>query len=223
MSMNSGDDVRPGTRVPRPRAPRDFDEYYLGTAPWDIGRPQRAFTKLARAGLVSGTVLDVGCGTGEHALLAASIGLRATGIDSSPAAIDAARKKAAARRLDVTFLVADALELHRLGTMFDTVIDCGLFHNFTDDDRARFVESLRSVVPPGGLYHMLCFSDRHQGDLGPRRIAQAEIRTAFAQGWQVLSIEASAYERTISAGAAYAWLASMARQPAGIARSGQLQ
>ena len=65
----------------RPRRPEDFDALYeRGCPPWDIGRPQRAFLRLAEDGAFRGRMLDVGCGTGEHALLAASMGLEATGV-----------------------------------------------------------------------------------------------------------------------------------------------
>jgi SAM-dependent methyltransferase len=60
----------------------EFDASYQdGTPPWDIGRPQPAFVRLADAGDLRGRVLDVGCGTGEHALLAAVRGLDATVLD----------------------------------------------------------------------------------------------------------------------------------------------
>jgi hypothetical protein len=65
----------------RPRHAEDFDALYTGTPPWDIGRPQPAFVALADAGAVRGRVLDVGCGTGEHALMAAGLGLDVTGVD----------------------------------------------------------------------------------------------------------------------------------------------
>jgi len=87
-------------------------------------------------------VLDVGCGTGEHALMAAGRGLKATGIDAAPTAIRLAREKAARRSLDARFEVWDALDLPAFGEQFDTVLDCGLFHVFDDDERARFVASL---------------------------------------------------------------------------------
>lgn len=77
----------------------EFEEIYAGRAPWDIGRPQAAFLQLAEAGAWQGRVLDVGCGTGEHALLAARLGLTATGIDAAPTAIELARRKTQARGL----------------------------------------------------------------------------------------------------------------------------
>src|SRR5206468_1744705 len=139
-----------------------FDAMYAGTPPWDIGRPQPAFAQLADRGLVRGRVLDVGCGTGEHTLMASALGLEAIGIDASPTAIDLAKRKAQERGLEARFILWDALELPALAQQegrFDTVLDCGLFHVFDDDDRAMFVKGLRSIVTPGGRYFMLCFSD----------------------------------------------------------------
>ncbi len=190
---------------------RDFDASYAGTPAWDIGRPQPAFLELAEAGTILGRVLDVGCGTGEQTLLAASLGFEATGIDAAPAAIAIAERKARERGLNARFLVWDALQLAALGERFDTVLDCGLFHVFDDGDRARFVDSLRAAIPEGGRYHMLCFSDLQPGEWGPRRVTQDEIRASFADGWRVDSIEASTLAVTIDPNGARGWLAAITR------------
>ena len=193
------------------RGVEEFDALYAGTPPWDIGRPQPAFVRLAESGALHGRVLDVGCGTGEHALLAASRGMEATGVDAAPTAIGIAERKALERNLPARFLVWDALELPALGEQFDTVLDCGLFHVFGDDDRARFVESLEAVVPSGGCYHMLCFSEHQPGEWGPRRVTQDEIRASFADGWRVESIGTAEIEVTISPVAVQAWLSAITR------------
>src|SRR6267154_2277895 len=84
------------------REAEDFDSVYMqGVPPWDIGRSQPAFAELAERGRLAGRVLDAGCGTGEHTLMAAALGLDTTGIDGSPRAIDLARRKAAERGVDV--------------------------------------------------------------------------------------------------------------------------
>jgi len=59
--------------------------------------------------------------------MAAGMGLEATGIDSSPAAIASAEAKARDRGLTAHFLVHDALQLVSLDKQFDSVLDCGLF------------------------------------------------------------------------------------------------
>lgn len=185
-----------------------FESAYQETPPWDIGRPQPAIVRLADTGQISGSVLDVGCGTGENALYLAKRGVATIGIDGAPTAIRKARAKAKARQLEVRFEIADALDL-RLPEQFDTVIDSGLFHVFSDEERIRFRQSLGRVVRPGGTYFLMCFSERQPGDWGPRRVTQAEIRSVFRDGWRVNQIEPSAFDTNF--GEAAAWLASISR------------
>jgi len=194
-----------------------FENAYRGKAPWDIGKPQPA---LARgADLVIGSILDAGCGTGDNALFFAERGHRVTGIDYLREPIDCAKKKAAERGIAATFRVMDATDLHSLREQYDTVIDCGLFHVFSDEDRKRYVSGLMSVVKPGGRVVLLCFSDQEPGEQGPRRIAPGELRAAFTDGWTVESIEPIRFEVrpdlvdiNFSPGGPKAWLALIRRQ-----------
>ncbi|HUL83898.1 MAG TPA: class I SAM-dependent methyltransferase, partial [Actinomycetota bacterium] len=146
-----------------------FEGAYGGTPPWDIGRPQPALEALARTGELRGRVLDAGCGTGEHALMAAALGFEATGIDAAPTAIEKAREKARERGLEVRFIVGDLTDQADPDDRFDTVLDCGCFHTFDDEDRRAYVAYLRTAIVPGGRFFMLCFSDRAPGGFGPRR------------------------------------------------------
>ena len=193
-----------------------WDDSYTSEAPppWDIGKPQPAFVRLAESGLLTGQVLDVGCGTGEQSLLAASHGARATGVDLSPAAIAQARAKAAQRGLDVRFEVADALDLGQLDPNFDVIIDSGVFHVFSDEDRPRYVASLAAVLRPGGTLYLMCFSDRQPGDFGPRRVREDELRASFSDGWAVQSITADTFEIRPMGDTtrAQAWLAVFTRK-----------
>jgi hypothetical protein len=78
--------------------------------------------------------------------------------------------------------------------VFDSVIDSGLFHVFSDDDRKRYVESLASILKAGGRLFLPCFSDEEPGTQGPRRVSQKELHDAFAKGWVIESIQPSRNE-----------------------------
>ncbi len=193
-----------------------FENLYAGQPRWEIGRPQQAFLDLADS--ITGSVLDSGCGTGENALFFASRGQKVTGIDFLAEPINLARQKAAERDLTATFLVMDALAVKELPEVFDSVIDSGLFHVFSDDDRRRYVDGLATVLKPQGRLFFLCFSDKEPGTQGPRRVSRKEIEEAFADGWAVESIEPSRYEvrpdpqdNSLSDGGPKAWFVVVRR------------
>lgn len=165
--------------------------YREQTQPWDIGRPQPALAALG----YGGRVLDVGCGTGEHTLLAARRGADALGIDFAPAAIELARAKAAERGVDARFEVLDAFELPTLGERFDLAVDSGLYHTWPEvSERRRYAAGVASVLEPGGRLYLMCFSERTAGDWGPQRIREPELRETFAGGWELERLERSAFE-----------------------------
>jgi SAM-dependent methyltransferase len=214
--MSDGAPVQPPRQAERARAD-DWDlAYRRGDPPWEIGRPQPAFVRLADEGAICSPVLDSGCGTGEQALMLAARGLEVVGVDLAPSAIERARQKARERSLSPQFIVGDALELGRLGRQFSTVLDSGVFHVFDDSERARYVSSVREVLKPGGVLHLLCFSDQVPGSFGPRRVSQAELRAAFADGWRVERIDGTQFEVNRSwpmPEPPHAWLARIVRLP----------
>ena len=169
-----------------------FESIYAGQPRWEIGRPQKAF--LAASDQMTGSILDSGCGTGENAFFFTERGHKVTGIDFLVEPITIAKRKAAERGLTATFLVMDALTLKDWTERFDNVIDSGLFHVFSDDDRRLYVEGLATILNPSGRFYFLCFSDQEPGTQGPRRVSRDEIEATFADGWQIESIEASCYE-----------------------------
>ena len=188
-----------------------FEEAYHGTPPWDIGRAQREFVRLEESGKISGEVLDVGCGTGENILYLASRGHDVWGVDSAPAAIEIARRKAKERGLTATFLVKDALSLYEIGRTFNTIIDSGLFHTLSDPERPRFVWNVSEVLKPGGTYFMLAFSELEPGGYGPRRITKKEMQAAFSDGWRINEIRAAVFESRTRLEGSRAWLSSITR------------
>jgi cyclopropane fatty-acyl-phospholipid synthase-like methyltransferase len=189
----------------------DWEDSYTTAPHWDLGRPQAAFRALADAGAIRGRVLDIGCGTGEHVLMCAALGLDATGVDFASAALHAAQDKARDRALTARFLLRDARRLADLADSFDTALDSGLFHIFGDEDRATYVDSVRSVLVQGGRYFILCFSDQQPGDQGPRRITRNEITTSFAEGWRIDSIEPTTLDSHTDRAGIRAWLLALTR------------
>lgn len=204
-----------GARVLSSRSGVDiFEAHYAGApgAGWEIGRPQSALVRLAEAGAFSGRVLDIGCGSGDNALLAAGLGLETIGVDAAPSAIDLARRKARERGADTArFEVCDVLRLETLGEQFDTVIDVGCFHCFLPEDRPALVRSVSAVTAPGARYHLMCFSDRQPGSQGPHRVTEAELRSSFATGWRIDSLEPAALDVAFEPGTAQAWAAALTR------------
>jgi hypothetical protein len=91
-------------------------------------------------------VLDAGCGTGEHTLMAAGLGLDATGVDLAARALRAAGQKARDRGLTARFLRQDALRRHDLRESFGTVLDCGLFHIFGGDRAATLPAAIGAAA-----------------------------------------------------------------------------
>ena len=155
--------------------------YADGEAPWDIERPQPEIVALEEAGAFGPRVLDVGCGTGQTALFLASHGHDVVGVDAVPAAVDEAKRRAAERHLDICFRAADVLEvLPELIGRFHAVPDVGFFHALSDEQRVDFAAKLAGKLAPGGVYAMLCFSERVLGAWGPRRVSEGEIRETFA-------------------------------------------
>jgi SAM-dependent methyltransferase len=143
--------------------------------------------------------------------MAAAAGCESVGIDIAPSAVRLAQAKASERGISARFVVGDARDLGVLGEQFDVILDCGLFHVFDDEDRAPFVASLASATRPGGEYFMLCFSENEPPGWGPRRVTQAEIRDAFADGWRVEAIEPADIMVTLRAEPVRSWLAAIAR------------
>jgi SAM-dependent methyltransferase len=186
-----------------------FDRAYEGVPSWEIGRPQSAVARLSEAGLITGSVLDVGCGTGRSSLLLAELGHPVLGIDIAAAAIARATAASVELAVPAQFLVFNAFHLAALARTFDTIIDIGLFHTLQPFDRVAYAASLRTAIAPGGGCFVLAWSERNDFGYGPQCISRGAIRSTFSIGWRIEGIEAETLETRLAGGTAHAWLARL--------------
>jgi len=163
-----------------------FTEMYAAAPPWEIGHPQPPF--VAVADKVSGPLLDCGCGTGNTALFFAARGLTVTAIDFVEEALRRARAKAAEGGLSVDFLLKDAMTLATWDRRFASVIDSGLFHIYSGDQRRQYVKGLVNVMQPGGRLFLFCFSDEEPGAPGGG-VSITDLKEAFVGCWEIESVE----------------------------------
>src|SRR5262245_53950081 len=115
-----------------------FFKAYEGEPPWEVHQPQPAFVRLEQEGKIVGSVLDIGCGSGANAIYLAERGHEVLAFELVPRAIELAKKHQGARELPVDFRIADVLRLGDLRRQFNTAIDSGVFHVFSDKDRVRY-------------------------------------------------------------------------------------
>jgi SAM-dependent methyltransferase len=123
-------------------------------------------------------VLDLGCGTGNHAVRLADAGFEVTGVDRSPAMLAEADRKGRAAGVAVQWVVGDIrrLELHRT---FDAAVMmfAVLGYQIEDADVRATLDSARRHLAPGGV---LAFDVWH----GPTVVAEgpSERRGTFERG-----------------------------------------
>jgi len=193
----------------------DFAGMYAeGIPPWQIDRPQPEVIQLLENGKFESPVLDLGCGTGDNAIELARHGLVVKGLDAVPEALERARKKTeqAGLRQSPEFVLGDALRLAESGLKARTVLDCALFHTFSDEERKDYIRGLEAVLSLGGRLHILSFSELETRQPGPRRLSLLEITESFEAGWRVEDSVRCRYWDRVRPDGAHAWRVSFVRE-----------
>lgn len=154
--------------------------YLAGDLPWDSGVPDKQiFDRLDALNLPPGIGLDVGCGTGTHALELARRGWTVHALDIAPAAIEQARLKADRAALIVHWQVCDlAVQSPLPGPIVDFAFDRGCLHSVNEAQRSAFVTHLAACLKPGAWWLSLCGNrddDRREDELGPPQLRAAAL------------------------------------------------
>jgi ubiquinone/menaquinone biosynthesis C-methylase UbiE len=193
----------------------DFAEMYAeGIPPWQIDRPQPEVIRLIEQGKFESPVLDLGCGTGDNTIELARHGLVVKGLDAVPEALERARKKTeqAGLKQSPEFVLGDALRLAESRLKARTVLDCALFHTFSDEERKDYIRGLEALLSPGGRLHILSFSELETRQPGPRRLSLSEITGSFGSGWRVEDSVQCRYWDRVRPDGAHAWRVSFVRE-----------
>ena len=193
----------------------DFAGMYAeGIPPWQIDRAQPEVIRLIEQGKFESLVLDLGCGTGDNTIELARRGLVVKGLDAVPEALERACKKMeqAGLKQSPEFVLGDALRLAESGVKARTVLDCALFHTFSDEERKEYIRGLEAVLSPGGRLHILSFSELETRQPGPRRLSLSEITGSFGAGWRVEDSVRCRYWDRVRPDGAHAWRVSFVRE-----------
>lgn len=148
------------------RKREEWEEMYRAkNTPWDGGKPDPYVVKIIKGGLVKPCdALELGCGTGDQSIFLSQENFCLTAVDFSATAIYEARRRAeAAKAVSVDFIVADLLHLP-LKKKFGFVIDRRVFHFLDPEERAQYVQNLKSILCPGGWYLLIVSSDQEKGE-----------------------------------------------------------
>jgi len=126
---------------------------------WSVGRYETTAAQLLPAAQVvvrsaalraGERVLDLGCGTGNAALLAAEHGVQVTGVDPAERLLEVARSRAAAERKDLSFLHGDAATLPVKNAGVDVVLS--VFAVIFAGDPAAAAAEVSRVLPRQGRF-----------------------------------------------------------------------
>ncbi len=100
-------------------------------------------------------VLDVGCGTGRHAIILAEQGYDVTGIDLSEDLVRQAREKAKQMGLSVNFVIQDAVTLPYQAEFDAAILMCeGAFSMMeTDEKEQSILDGVARALRPGSCVY----------------------------------------------------------------------
>lgn len=142
--------------------------------------------------------LDLGTGPGTQAIELARRGFAVTASDVAAEAIAKARELAAESGVadDIDFAVDDILA-SKLDGQFDLVLDRGVFHVFTEEERPAYLRHIARLVRHGGTLMLKCFSEKETMDEGPYRFSAEQVREYFSPDFEIVSIEETVYYGSI--------------------------
>lgn len=147
-----------------PYSSADFDRAYRAPVTfWGDVRIPEEIKALAQRGRPE-RALELGCGVGRFSRWVAQQGIRTTGIDFSPVAIEKARARVAEDGGKPEFLVGDVTNLEALTGPYDFAFDVGCFHCLGTEGQRAYASEIFRLLKPGGI-HLMWALDHSPSDM----------------------------------------------------------
>jgi 2-polyprenyl-3-methyl-5-hydroxy-6-metoxy-1,4-benzoquinol methylase len=196
MNKKSERSQRPRTSGRRRAMSRiGWDKIYrtrrLDAVPWHSGQPDgRLIQLINQKRIPKGRVLDMCSGDGTNSIYLASKGFDVFGVDISSTAVRIARRRCEKRNVSCAYEVGDVLSIAPR-KKFDLVFDRGCFHHMSEEDKPRYINTVKRLLRPGGKFFLLCFSDKNPPY--KKNLSKEDIKGHFGHDFRIHFIKDSVH------------------------------
>jgi cyclopropane fatty-acyl-phospholipid synthase-like methyltransferase len=156
---------------------RIYREVPLEKIPWCLEDLPQPVEDLLRSGkLKPCKAVDLGCGAGAYTIELAKRGFEMTGVDFSEKAVDLAKERTEKAGVKCSFKVADLIR-ETVGDTFDLAFEWEVLHHVFPEDREAYLDNVRALLNPDGLYLSVCFSEKSPQFGGKGKLRKTPLGT----------------------------------------------
>jgi SAM-dependent methyltransferase len=197
--------------------PADWEDAYReGTPPWDAGKPHAELLRiLDEKHFTSGSLLELGCGTGADAAHLARLRFDVTAVDCSAIAMERARLRAERQDALLRFVLADAFEFARTAGQFDVVYDAGFYHVMRLVNLEKYLDMLWRVTRPGSCFFCLAGAVDETAEGGPPQVSEDDIHNELTRLLEIVQLRPTRLESPNRKDGYLAWSCLMRRPMVG--------